>query len=97
MGLPLSAKRDLEKIIDSEGLNRADFEWIKRKGWVNVISQKGGSTFQFFRKKSVELREGQWVNSLILKTSFDGEKQERTSWSEVLSDFRSWIQKLPEN
>ena len=81
----------LKLIIESSGLNYADFSFVKKRGVLNVIWTESESPFSFYRKKETVINEQMQFEEKV--RYFVGPKKEKVleNWEQVLAHFKEFL------
>ncbi|MDH3244999.1 MAG: hypothetical protein OEM26_10315 [Saprospiraceae bacterium] len=83
--------RDLLSALRQVGAGEGQFAFRKKSGWFNIDLKKPGTTFAFHRKKTTQLIDGQFEDSVKYRIRHDHKIREVAKWTEVLSAFQIWL------
>jgi len=79
--------KELEALIEKSTLAYTDFDFIKKRGWVNIRFQKD-RTFRFLRERITELdADLQWQFKNPYQIEIAKERSKCANFQEVLSNF----------
>lgn len=74
-----------------------DFEYVKRRGRINIIHSESKQCFTYFRKKetSIDPATQHWVETEHFLVSFNSQKEfESSTWVNVIVDFSQWLKSI---
>lgn len=87
---------DLHKCMSEYGFSPDDFEYINRKGRINISLKVSGNTFCYFGRQETLLDPNtmKWVNKERYEVTLSEKPSKTTfdSWTEVLNYFNRWLE-----
>jgi hypothetical protein len=90
-----SEYQDMQKDMQSAGLDEKDFRSVKLQGKLNLFYLDQPAPFKFFRKKETRLGPGgKWENITIYLLYESGKAIEADGWEGVMKAFREWLANL---
>ncbi|MCR9250004.1 MAG: hypothetical protein NXI20_06245 [bacterium] len=87
---------DLHKCMSENGFNPDDFEYINRKGRINISLKESNNTFSYFGRQETLLDPDsmKWVNNETYDVTLSetSSKISLDSWTGVLEYFNRWLE-----
>lgn len=88
-----SHRQDIVNIIDTHGLDKAAFSFVKRKGRI-LIKHESGSTFSFFIKEDfdIDIKTMNRIDLSYFEVKIDIEDIVKVKkWESVLKRIQEWL------
>ncbi|NND34413.1 MAG: hypothetical protein HKN76_17645 [Saprospiraceae bacterium] len=91
MRLLSSEYKDIVAILASYGIQRADFNLHKKRGWIVIDLPDREKSFSYHRRKSVKIVGNHFEELTAYRISFGGDIEELADWKEVTRAVKKWL------
>ena len=90
-------RKSIHSEMKKQQFSPEDFEYVKRKGRINIIYISTKMSFTYFRKRetSIDPTTHQWVESEYFLVSYNSQKEFiAKTWKNVTENFSEWLQSI---
>jgi len=90
-------RRALHSAMGEQGFSPDDFEYVKRRGRINIIHIASNKTFAYLRRKETKIHPDthQWIESQHFLVSRNNQEEViEENWDRVLDQFTDWLQEI---
>ncbi len=87
--------RSFVAAIEKATQKQSDFDFVKKRGWLNITHKESKKTFRYHRKKETILDENvKWKDSYEFWIKVGEEKKEiKENEAAVINAFENWLKK----
>ncbi len=94
MRLRQSENKLFRSAIEKSGLEPPEFEFVKKRGWLNILYKREKSGFKFHRKSRKKLEGNTWSSVDQYFVSLEGHPIEFDTINDVMDVFAAWLNRL---
>jgi len=87
----------LHSAMGEQDLSPDNFEYVKRRGRINIIHIASKKTFAYLRRKETKIdpKTHQWIESQHFQVSRNNRQEIiEENWDRVLGQFKDWLLEL---